>query len=562
MGDKAHLRKLNFSLPSVYRHVVPRKPRIIPRRKSEEYRVTLPPIVMTETSEDFDDSNDMTDKSEDFDDSNDMTDKSEDSDDSDVSDDVVILEENNQRSRPMRRPADTTGLTVYLAACKKYNITPMSTLRRQLQGEMVSIKDQTIQGNNAKAFALALVANFSITNIDLEGSYLGRDGVTYIADVLNNNANITELNLSGNKLMSHGLQIIVNTLRDNRSLRSLDLSDNDLTSNDASYLKDLLLSRCILQRLNFSKNKFEETGGVLIAQGLAKNTEVKVLDISWNHLRGKGAAAIGQSLMNNTTLEELDVSWNGFDFPGCHGLGRGLNVNKSLRELNVSSNRIGPSGMAKVLEGLKNNNTLVSLKIAGNSLGSEGTLAVLNAALHSTIEEIDFGNQPVSNEFVDLLAKQSAQRDIKVRHGKVLQSKTRSEVCDETKYIPGNPLMVLFEFIRMKKLDLLDVFKTLDANSNHSITWQEFQVGVKKSYIPIRTKDLEDLIKNMDLNRDGEINFSELVVAQKAHNARAEKLLANSLDAFDDSNIGQIHHDIQKWCCDKDVCLKRYKLVE
>ncbi|XP_060083151.1 leucine-rich repeat-containing protein 74B-like [Ylistrum balloti] len=524
---KTYLRKLN-SLPLICRHVIPRKTRLIQRRKTEDCPMLLPPLSI---------------------------DKSD-------SDEELNFSEDSDTLTPEPRPPELTGINVYLAACKKYNLDPMSAFQRQLSGEIVSLRNQNIRGKTAKAMALALVANHSVSSIDLGGSDLGQTGIAYLAEVLNDNANITEMNLSGSKLMSRGLQIIAEVMRENRTLRSLDLSDNGFTEKDATYLKDLLKSRCILRHLNLSKNTFEESGGVLIAQGLAENTTLRVLNLSWNHLRGKGASAIGISLTTNDMIEVLDISWNGFDMYACHSLGQGLDKNSSLRELDISSNRISPSGIAKVLEGLEHNTTLTILKLACNPLGPEGALAVLKASLNSrNISELDFGNQPVSVEFVDLLTKFQFHRDVKVYYGKVL-CKVKPEVCDDTMYIPGNPLMILFEFIRMKKLDILDVFKTLDADRDHSITWGEFRIGIKKSHIPVRSRDLEQLIRTMDLNKDGEISFSELVVAQKSHNTRAEKLLAVSQDAFYDSTIGQIHRDLQTFCNDTNVFLKRYKLLE
>ncbi|XP_021339106.1 leucine-rich repeat-containing protein 74B-like isoform X2 [Mizuhopecten yessoensis] len=482
-------------------------------------------------------------------------------DDSDVSEELYISEDTAPPT-PIKRTTEVSGLKAYLTACKTYSLVPITKFKRQLEGEMVSLKNHNIQGNTAKAIALALESSYSITNVDLEGSFLGPIGAIYIADILNNSHNITVLNLSGNKLMSRGLQVIVETMQKNTSLLSLDLSDNSFTDKDTSCLKDLLLSSCVLRELNLSKNGFEDSGGVLIAQGLAQNKTIKKLNLSWNHLRRNGAYAIGQSIKTNTKLEVLDVSWNGFDVPGCHGFSQGLDANTSLRELNISSNRIGPKGVAKLLEGLKRNTTLACLKLADNPLGPNGALAVLNAAMKShSIEELDFGNQPVTAEFEDLLTKIQAGRDIKVRYGKE-PSKAKREVCDETLYIAGNPLIILFEFIRMKKLDILNLFKTLDADSNHSISWEEFRIGVKKSHIPVRPKDLEQMIDKMDLDKDGEINFSELIVAQKAHNMQAEKLLAWSLDAFHDSPIGQIYRDLHKRCSDTNIYLKQYKLVK
>ena len=41
-----------------------------------------------------------------------------------------------------------------------------------------------------------------------------------------------------------------------------------------------------------------------------------------------------------------------------------------------------------------------------------------------------------------------------------------------------DPMMVLIEYLKMKNLRLLDLFKSLDSNGSHSINHKEFRVGL------------------------------------------------------------------------------------
>lgn len=46
-------------------------------------------------------------------------------------------------------------------------------------------------------------------------------------------------------------------------------------------------------------------------------------------------------------------------------------------------------------------------------------------------------------------------------------------------YIKGDPVTVMFEFTRMKDVDVLDLFITFDTDGSHSVTWEEFKEGVQ-----------------------------------------------------------------------------------
>lgn len=157
-------------------------------------------------------------------------------------------------------------------------------------------------------------------------------------------------------------------------------------------------------------------------------------------------------------------------------------------------------------------------------------------------------------DFVSNLISCQKTRDIHVTYGKVcLKPATGDE--DSTMYIKGDPVTVMFEFTRMKDVDVLDLFITFDTDGSHSVTWEEFKEGVqvqicitftiyhcsmlvsnlrkninflslllkeknlqvrlyfllsisKVSKIPVRMRDLDTIIKRIDINLDGEINFS------------------------------------------------------
>lgn len=45
-------------------------------------------------------------------------------------------------------------------------------------------------------------------------------------------------------------------------------------------------------------------------------------------------------------------------------------------------------------------------------------------------------------------------------------------------YIKGDLVIVMFEFIRMKDVDVLDLFIIFDMDGSYFVMWEEFKEGV------------------------------------------------------------------------------------
>lgn len=86
--------------------------------------------------------------------------------------------------------------------------------------------------------------------------------------------------------------------------------------------------------------------------------------------------------------------------------------------------------------------------------------------------------QPVDMDFVSNLISCQKTRDIHVTYGKVCLKPAIGDE-DSTMYIKGDPVTVMFEFTRMKDVDVLDLFITFDTDGSHSVTWEEFKEGVQ-----------------------------------------------------------------------------------
>jgi hypothetical protein len=81
-------------------------------------------------------------------------------------------------------------------------------------------------------------------------------------------------------------------------------------------------------------------------------------------------------------------------------------------------------------------------------------------------------------DFVSMLVTYQKSRELHATYGKVCLKPT-GEDGDPTMYIHGDPVSIMFEFTRMKEVDVLDLFITFDTDGSHSVSWEEFKEGVQ-----------------------------------------------------------------------------------
>jgi len=91
----------------------------------------------------------------------------------------------------------------------------------------------------------------------------------------------------------------------------------------------------------------------------------------------------------------------------------------------------------------------------------------------------------VTEDFTKLLKKIRENRHkLSVIHGKIIYCTVKNDDdVDDTMYIAGDPLVILLEFARMKKICVHDLFITFDTDVSHTITWEEFKIGAKVKLI-------------------------------------------------------------------------------
>uniref|UniRef100_A0A8C8VDT6 Leucine rich repeat containing 74A n=1 Tax=Pelusios castaneus TaxID=367368 RepID=A0A8C8VDT6_9SAUR len=293
-------------------------------------------------------------------------------------------EEIATRRREERRDtesfATTKGAELYLEACKLVGVVPVSYFLRNMEEPYMNLNHHGLGPKGAKAIAIALVSNTTITHLELEDNWILAEGVTCLVQMLRENCYIQELNISNNHLDTEAAEAISRIFLDNiSSLRSVQLSGRSMHS------------RKVGRELDLSHNEFSEKGGEHLGQMLGN-----VLIISTEYLWGPV----------NGTLKILDLSWNGFGNDGALALGEALKLNNILVQLDISNNHINNDGAGKLSRGLEVNGNLKILKLSHNPLTVEGAIALVTSIRKnskSRMEELNISNVLVNRSFLKLL---------------------------------------------------------------------------------------------------------------------------------------------------------------
>lgn len=430
--------------------------------------------------------------------------------------DLECPSEIEEKQRPRRQSFDLAGKAAYLRACRKLNVTPISSLLQNIENKEIFLAHHGIGPQGAKALARALAKSTTVEKLDLEENGIQDQGAEHFAEMLKENCYITELNLAGNALNSRGAVAMSDVMTDNIYLRRLDLSFNNFNDRDAAPLAFGLKKTATLKHLRLSHNSFCEAGGEILAKGIEDNDSVVTLDLSWNHLRLKGAIAICKAIGENISIVSLDLSWNGFADEGAAAMGQALKKNNTLTELDLSHNRITKRGALELAKGLEKNSTLRVIRVGFNFLERAGTFALLRAMKNNAEtenEELHINNVIIGNDPTDLpedfeINNQGFQ--ITFENTPLEQSLRGIDNGEDKKKKTKHTLLkIVKNYLIEKRLRAVDLFNCLDKDKSKAIEQGEMFKGLKQAQVPLSDAQIHKLIDLLDKNCNGEIDYQE-----------------------------------------------------
>nr|XP_022321253.1 leucine-rich repeat-containing protein 74B-like isoform X3 [Crassostrea virginica] len=404
-------------------------------------------------------------------------------------------------------------LQAYLDSCSHLGITPVTYLSKQMSNKGIVMRNHSIGPVGARALAIALLSNDSITSLDLEDDGIEAEGAIAIAEMLEINQNITDVNISENCIGTKGLRAISKLMANNSVIQSLDMSGSNLVDNDAHFLADILKNNSTLKELILSHNGISEQGGYILATAIANNDTLRILDLSWNHLRGKGSLAIAASLQKNIGLRKLDVAWNGFAKNDAIVLGKSIKENTTLKELDISHNRLEKEAIGFLMQGVKDSDGLEILRLGGNCITPDLAMVILTCIGQSEtcrINLLDFGSNEVDENFLTLLDDLQSTKTLNVVYGQVIKRDNARDRKGDG--IDGNldATYELYKYMNEHNYRVIDLMKWLDKDGSMSVSREEFKRGMITAEVPLTEHQLDVMLDKLDTDGDGEVDFAKL----------------------------------------------------
>ncbi|XP_068110601.1 leucine-rich repeat-containing protein 74A [Hyperolius riggenbachi] len=402
---------------------------------------------------------------------------------------------------------------VYLAACHKMGVVPVSYFIRHMNESNLQLNHHGLGPRGASAIAQSLMWNSTITQLSLEDNAIHAEGLEKLVEVLRVNRHIRELNLSNNGLGESGSELLCRMLLENVSLLRLQLAHNEFRDQSAGHFADAFSTNFRVTALDLSHNEFCEKGGEFLGQMLAANEGLQELNLSWNHIRMKGAVALSAGLRVNGMLKTLNLSYNGFGNEGALALGEALRVNSSLLHLDIGCNRISNEGIRLLSKGLECNETLCALKLSRNPLTVEGAIIMLRAVTKrpdNRIEDIDISNVLVNPQFLSLLEAAAMSRP----GLRVLFAGKQGFITKKASARP-DPMKVIQDFLDERKLRLLDFFKNMDKGGSMSVSVGDFCRYIATLGLPLDSVQIDILVQRLDKEQTGTIDYRVLVDSRK-----------------------------------------------
>lgn len=422
-----------------------------------------------------------------------------------------------------RRVAGQTATdteSIYQRACAQLWVQPAPAFLRQCNATVIHLRNVGLGPVDVKPIAIALVRDHRLVVLDLSNNDLGPVGVSYIAEMLHENTSLDDLDLSATNPGREGIRALTETLRHNTTLSTLRLEENRIEHTESHLIADMILTVPTLRGLHLGHNRLGYHGGAVIAAALAKNTSLTTLELQWNHIRRDSAVCLARALGTNKGLRTLNLAWNGLGKEGCLALAHALPHNASLRELDLTCNRVDLMSLGFLLQGLMKNRELRSLRIGQNPLTTEGAKALIHAVMETAnmeLREIDLKGVPVDHAFTEMLKRAQESRVLHVLHEEAVNLATSDQTRehDGTNLSRYDPLQVLFEYMKMDNLRVIDMFQFMDTRKRDKLSKGDIRDGLNTLKIPVTEHAIDVMVEGLDLNKDGFVELDEMMKVQR-----------------------------------------------
>ena len=275
-----------------------------------------------------------------------------------------------------------TGLNVNVLDCKKMHIGvhALNGVQRMMRylPKLVKIDfyDNLIRDSGLKSVLNILLANRSITHIDLGCNDLGDGCALVLSDIIRKTPlkslqlGRREMVWQANKLNADCVFTVLNTIIETNKLECLGLagiiepkSKKGLNRITTSELIANVIKKCTkLSTLNLSYDSLTEEDQELLENGFSVNEHLRHLTLVGNSF--PKSSAIADGIVSISTLRYLDLSNCMLSSRSCNIIADAFESGWEVIQLNLSENPIGSSGIARLFDSIRYNNTLVSLKVS------------------------------------------------------------------------------------------------------------------------------------------------------------------------------------------------------
>ncbi|XP_062033591.1 NACHT, LRR and PYD domains-containing protein 9-like [Lepus europaeus] len=208
---------------------------------------------------------------------------------------------------------------------------------------------------NGIQFSKGILHSFHLKYLNLYGTTLSTDAVTYLCETLRYPACNVEVLVLGNCDLSSEVSKDLACVLVCNKLKSLSLIENALCDEGANVLcEGLKHSKCALQTLIVNFCCLTRVSCDYFSRTLPSNICLSTLDLGSNMLEDEGVATLCKALKHrNCTLTELCLTSCYLTPACCKDIAAALTCNESLKTLKLGNNEIKDAGVKQLCEALK-----------------------------------------------------------------------------------------------------------------------------------------------------------------------------------------------------------------